>query len=72
MKEYIKLYQKMREDYYQKWGNYSHPENLTDFEKLNQQIFEEHLKNIWKENEKVEFKGKSHDEITRIRYVKED
>ena len=44
MKEYIKLYQKMREDYYQKWGNYSHPENLTDFEKLNQQIFEEHLK----------------------------
>ncbi|WP_313962175.1 hypothetical protein [uncultured Parvimonas sp.] len=35
-------------------------------------IFEEHLKNIWKENEKVEFKGKSHDEITRIRYVKED
>ena len=44
MKEYIKLYQKMREDYYQKWGNYSHPENLTDFEKLNQQIFEDHLK----------------------------
>ena len=36
------------------------------------ETFEEHLKNIWKEKEKVEFKGKSHDEITRIRYVKED
>ena len=43
MKEYIKLYKKMREDYYQKWGAYSHPEDWQDFEKLNQKIFEEHL-----------------------------
>lgn len=46
MKEYIKLYQKLREDYYQKWGAYSYPETLQDFERLNQKIFEEHLKNI--------------------------
>lgn len=44
MKEYLKLYQKMREEYYQEWGTYSHPESLQDFEKLNQEIFEEHLK----------------------------
>ena len=44
MKEYIKLYQKLREDYYQKWGAYSYPETLQDFERLNQKIFEEHLK----------------------------
>ena len=43
MKEYIKLYQKLREDYYQKWGAYSYPETLQDFERLNQKIFEEHL-----------------------------
>ena len=42
MKEYIKLYRKMREDYYQKWGEYSHPESIQDFEKLNQTIFEEY------------------------------
>ena len=34
----------MREEYYQEWGTYSHPESLQDFEKLNQEIFEEHLK----------------------------
>ncbi len=44
MKEYIKLYRKMREDYYQKWGEYSHPESIQDFEKRNQTIFEEYLK----------------------------
>lgn len=43
MKEYIKLYQKMREDYYKKWGAYSHPLSLAEFEKLNQNIFKEHL-----------------------------
>lgn len=44
MKEYLKLYQKMREEYYQEWGEYAHPESMQDFEKLNQEIFEEHLK----------------------------
>ncbi len=34
MKEYINLYQQMREDAYQKWGEYSHPESMKDFEKL--------------------------------------
>lgn len=53
MKEYIKLYQKMREDYYQKWGAYSHPESLQDFERLNQKIFEEHLKKYNDSTDKV-------------------
>lgn len=44
MKEYIKLYQKMREEYYQKWGEYAHPQNWQEFEELNQKIFEGHLK----------------------------
>ena len=43
MKEYVKLYQKMREDYYKKWGAYSHPLSLAEFEELNQNIFKEHL-----------------------------
>lgn len=53
MKEYIRLYQKMREDYYHKWGAYSHPENLQDFEKLNQKIFEEHLKKYMDSSDKI-------------------
>lgn len=53
MKEYMKLYQKMREDYYQKWGAYSHPESLQDFERLNQKIFEEHLKKYNDSTDKV-------------------
>ncbi|RRD94747.1 hypothetical protein EII17_06880 [Clostridiales bacterium COT073_COT-073] len=44
MKEYIKLYQKMREEYYQKWGEYAHPQNWQEFEEMNQKIFDEHLK----------------------------
>ena len=52
MKEYIRLYQKMREDYYHKCGAYSHPENLQDFEKLNQKIFEEHLKKYMDSSDK--------------------
>ena len=53
MKEYIRLYQKMREDYYQEWGAYAHPENLQDFEKLNQKIFEEHLKKYNDSSDKI-------------------
>ncbi len=53
MKEYIKLYKKMREDYYQKWGAYSHPEDWQDFEKLNQKIFEEHLEKYRDSSDKV-------------------
>ena len=33
----------MREDYYKKWGAYSHPLSLAEFEELNQNIFKEHL-----------------------------
>lgn len=43
MQEYLNLYQKMRKEAYQKWGEYSHPESMKDFEKQNQEIFEEHL-----------------------------
>lgn len=53
MKEYLKLYQKMREDAYQKWGEYSHPESMKDFEKLNQEIFEEHLETYNDSSDKV-------------------
>ena len=53
MKEYLKLYKKMREDYYQKWGAYSHPDSLKDFEERNQKIFEEHLKKYSDSTDKV-------------------
>ncbi len=53
MKEYLKLYKKMREDYYQKCGAYSHPDSLKDFEKRNQKIFEEHLKKYSDSTDKV-------------------
>ncbi len=33
----------MREDYYKKWGAYSHPQNLPEFEELNQKIFKEYI-----------------------------
>ena len=43
MREYVKLYRQMREDYYQKWGEYFHPQSWQDFEMSNQEIFEKHL-----------------------------
>ena len=45
MREYVKEYQKMREDHFKDWGYYSDPINLQDFEQSNQKIFEKYLKN---------------------------
>ncbi|MFT4445069.1 hypothetical protein [Parvimonas sp. G1967] len=36
------------------------------------EVFEEFLKDCWKEKEVFEFKGKSHDKITRKIFVKEN
>lgn len=52
MKEYIKLYKKMREEYYQEWGSYLHPESMEDFENKNQEIFEEHFKKYNESNDR--------------------
>lgn len=49
MKEYIELYQKMREDHQKKWGSYYYPQNMQEFEELNQRIF----KIIWKIKTKI-------------------
>ena len=45
MREYVKEYQKMRENHFRDWGYYSNPINLREFEKSNQKIFEKYLKN---------------------------
>ena len=43
MKEYIKEYQKMREERFKDWGYYSNPINWQEFEESNQRIFEKYL-----------------------------
>ena len=45
MREYVKEYQKMREDHFKDWGYYSEPINLVEFEESNQKIFEKYLNN---------------------------
>ena len=35
MREYVKEYQKMRENHFRDWGYYSDPINLLEFEKSN-------------------------------------
>ena len=45
MREYVKEYQKMREDHFKDWGYYSDPINLLEFEESNQKIFEKYLNN---------------------------
>lgn len=44
MKEYIKEYQKMREERFKDWGYYSTPINWQEFEESNQRIFQKYLK----------------------------
>lgn len=44
MQTYIKLYQKMREDYYKEWGTYADPINMQEFEEANHHIYEKFLK----------------------------
>ena len=44
MKEYIKEYQKMREERFKDWGYYSTPINWQEFEETNQSIFQKYLK----------------------------
>ena len=44
MKEYIKEYQKMREERFKDWGYYSNPINWQEFEESNQRIFHKYLK----------------------------
>lgn len=53
MREYVKLYRQMREDYYQKWGEYFHPQSWQDFEMSNQEIFEKHLEKYHDSSDKV-------------------
>ena len=43
----------MREDYYQKWGEYFHPQSWQDFEMSNQEIFEKHLEKYHDSSDKV-------------------
>ena len=42
MKEYIKEYQKMREERFKDWGYYSTPINWQEFEASNQRIFQKY------------------------------
>ena len=44
MKEYIKEYQKMREERFKDWGYYSTPINWQEFEESNRRIFQKYLK----------------------------
>lgn len=53
MKEYIKQYEKMREDYYNKWGEYHHPLSLQDFDEMNQKIYKEFLEKYDDSSNKV-------------------
>ena len=53
MKEYIDLYQKMREDHQKKWGSYYYPQNMQEFEELNQRIFKNYLEDKNKDPDKA-------------------
>ena len=53
MKEYIELYQKMREDHQKKWGSYYYPQNMQEFEDLNQRIFKNYLEDNNKDPDKA-------------------
>ena len=43
MREYIKEYQKMRDNHLEDWGYYADPIDWKEFEESNQRIFEKYL-----------------------------
>ena len=53
MREYVKEYQKMREDHFKDWGYYSDSINWQEFEESNQRIFQKYLKDSKVSSDKV-------------------